>query len=93
MKNFFYRVLEFDTLKSVAEKFNVHALDIITLNGLKGEIEGGDVIEISLYEGDFYVVQPQDTFYSLSKKLGVDERVLREKNKMPYIFYGVRLKY
>ncbi len=94
MKNFFYRVAEGDTLYGLSQKFNVSATEILAENNLKREIERGDVLYIPAPSRDYYFVKAEDTISSICKKLNISPERLREKNQnIPYVFYGMKLKY
>ena len=91
MKKFFYRVSVEDTVFSVARAQKVPLTVLINQNSLTQEISAGDLLYIES-EKEPYIVQPFDTFNSISKRLGVEEAKLRADNGVDYIFYGLSLK-
>lgn len=94
MKNFFYRVQSNENLLGIAERFNISVFELIRENELKKDVLEGDVIFISKGECDSYKVAPHDTFLSVSKKLNVSTQRLKKLNgDLPYLFYGLCLKY
>lgn len=94
MKNFFYRVQANENILGIAEKFNLSPFQIISENELKKDVYEGDLIFISKGEGDSYKVAPHDTFLSVSKKLNVSvERLKKLNGDLPYLFYGLNLKF
>ncbi len=94
MKNFFYRVQTNENILGIAEKFSVSPFQIISDNNLKKDVLEGDVIFISKGECDSYKVAPHDTYFSVSRKLKVSEESLKKLNgDLPYLFYGLNLKF
>lgn len=89
MKKFFYRVQQGDCLTELSRKFKIPVNVLIYDNNLKKDVEEGDILYFSVPEGKVYVSSPKDDFYSVSKKYGVSEDELKEKNKTPYLYYGV----
>ena len=77
--------------------------DIKKYNQLKGNaLNAGDKLAIPVYESEeelarekIYVVQAGDTFFSISKKLGVSVETLKLKNKKTgnALLVGEELKY
>ena len=92
MKKFFYRVLQEDTIISIADKFDLSVTALIKLNNLTRDVEQGDMLYIETDKTITYKVQPTDTLRSVAKKFGVDERDLAEYNGLPYLFYGIKIK-
>ncbi len=90
MKKIFYRVKRGDTFLSVCEFFNLSVISLIRENMLENDIEEGDMLIICTDE-NLYEVQPLETFYSISKKLGVTEEELKRLNPIPYLFYGLKI--
>ena len=94
MKFFYYRVYPNETVFSISKKFNVSIFDIIFENSLENDVQPGDLLIIPKNSFDLYAVQPQDTLQSIALKLNVSLSELKEKNNnLPYIFYGLFLKY
>jgi spore germination protein YaaH len=88
-KKFFYRVLEGDSIISIAKKFNLPAQIIIKQNNLTSEVLVGDMLYIEICGGVVYSVKPFDTFSSIAKKFNTTKESLIEKNNLDYIFYGL----
>ncbi len=89
MKKFFYRVREGDNLYSLSKKFKTPVGILIYENKLNKEIEEGDVLYVFVPSGTVYTATPLDDYCSISKKFGLTEEELKEKNKTPYLYYGV----
>ena len=100
MKKILYRVKAGDTLNSVCEKLNACQGVVIEENFLSAEIVEGDLLVVESYNGKTlsknsprtYAVRPADTYISLSKKFGVSATELQRLNKLPYLFYGLRIR-
>ena len=89
MEKFFYRVNQGETLQSIAKKFNLSPISIIKDNGLKEEIQAGDVLCLIKQNHEIYFAEPFDTFRTIAKKFSVSEELLKDKNPVPYVFYGL----
>jgi spore germination protein YaaH len=89
MEKFFYRVNKGETVQSVAKKFNVSPISIIKDNGLKEEIEQGDVLCICRGKQKIYFAGPTDTVSTIAEKFSVSEEKIRIDNPVPYVFYGL----
>ena len=92
MEKFFYRVLDGETVISVANKFNLPVCAIIKDNNLKSEISKGDLLYIERTDDRVYKVTPFDTLFSVAQKFGVSESEILQKNGVPYIFFGLSIK-
>lgn len=92
MKKIFFRVDKGDSLLSVSNTFNVPPIEIINYNGLKRELEGGDIIVVPLKEGVFYTVGVGEDEKSVAKKFNVDEKKLLQINGVPYLFYRLTIR-
>lgn len=92
MKKIFFRVDKEDSLLSLSIKFNVPPIEIINYNGLKREIECGDVVVIPVKEGVFYTVGVGEDENSIAKKFNVDKERLLQTNGVPYLFYGLTIR-
>ena len=92
MKKFFYRVVEGDSVLSVAKINGVTPNSIIVQNALKEEIDVGDLLYIEIDDSSLYAVKPQDTVDSVCKKFGVSKDKLLGDNGVDYLFYGLIIK-
>lgn len=88
MENFFYRVKNLDTLRSISKKFNIPTTVIIYDNNLTEEISEGDLLYLSRPCGTPYVVGVLDTLDSIESKFCVKREEILDKNKTPYLIYG-----
>lgn len=86
MKKFFYRVEKGDFLFDISNKFSVPVGVIISLNGLKKEIEEGDLLYIEIPEGVKYISKINDTLSKISEELKVSEDEIRKKNGITVLF-------
>ena len=94
MKKFCYRVQKDETLLDISKKFNQSVFWVINENGLKDEIEEGDILVLSRSEGEIYEVLPHETIEGVCLKLGVsEERLFSLNGNIDYVFYGLKLKY
>lgn len=92
MKKIFYRVQKGESLISVSNKFCVPIFDLINLNGLKNEIEAGDILIIEK-TSNCYKVGVLDTLESVAQKFGLTpERLSFINGGITYVFYGLTLK-
>lgn len=91
MKNFFYRVVEGDTVFLLSEKFSVPIGKLIKDNCLIEEISCGDVLYIEQIDGITYKVKPKDTLSSICARFKISEQELLDYNGILYIFYGLNL--
>ena len=89
MKKFFYRVLDGDTVISVAEKFKIPVGSIIELNSLNEESSCGDLLYLEKECKRAYRVKPFDTPQSISEKFNLSETEILKKNNVLYLFYGL----
>ncbi len=92
MKKFFYRVQKNDTVSILANRFNLPVTEIIAENNLKKEIEEGDVLLLEKNERPLYTVKPTDTVFSLAEKFGTTPEKILEDNRLPYIWFGLKIK-
>ena len=92
MKKFFYRVVEGDSVLSIAKINGVTPNSIITQNALKEEISVGDLLYIEAEDCTLYSVKPHDTVDSVCKKFGVPKEKLLGDNGVDYLFYGLIIK-
>ena len=70
-----YRVLEFDTLDSIAEKFNISVNTILWANNIPAEDPVvGSIITIPPVTGVVHIVQPGETVDSIAALYGVHPR-------------------
>ena len=91
------------TLYGLSKEYDVSVDDIKKYNHLKSNsLSAGDKLAIPVYEDEsetpiqrLYVVQVGDTFYSISKKLGVSVETLKIKNNKTEnaLHVGEELKY
>ena len=88
MENFFYRVKENDTVKSLSLKFKIPSTIIIYQNRLTEEISNGDLLFLTKTNDRIYTVELFDTLEIVAKKFCVSEEEILEKNKTPYLIYG-----
>jgi len=88
MKNFFYRVNEGDTTRSISIRFNMPLYDLITKNRLDCEVQAGDMLYVERCDS-VYSVKIGDTINSLAKKVCISEEELLSKVGFPYLFYGL----
>lgn len=88
MKKFFYRVQSGDDVFSVSRKFLVPVGRIIFLNGLKKEIEEGDLLYIEKGDYRVYSVKAGDNLESLAQKFGVSKEAIKSVNSSSYVFFG-----
>jgi len=79
-----------ETLKEIAKKFGVDVF-VLQRNNEISHLSQGDYIEIS--NKNIYVVKPLDTISSISRKVGVSEQMLIQKNNIRQIFIGQILYY
>jgi len=93
MEKFFYRVKKGETLFGVCHKFPIPVMKVIKDNALKEEIREGDILYLEMDGKNTYMVEPMDDYESVSKKLCVDQNYLKEKNSLPYLFYGINIIY
>lgn len=84
-----YRVGEFDTLESIARKYELSEKEILIYNNLKAEnIKQGLYLVINKLEGKRYVVKPFDTLQKIADKFGISIEKIREHNKINEVFLG-----
>lgn len=88
MENFFYRVKNFDTVRSLSKKFQIPSTLIIYQNRLTEEICEGDILYLTKSDDIVYKVDLLDTAESVAKKFGVSVQEILDKNKTPYLIYG-----
>ena len=92
MKKFFYRVSKGDNVYLLCQKFCAPTFSLIAKNKLFCDVEEGDIVYIECDENS-YKVGLGESFYSISKKLGVSEEYLKSINATtPYLFYGLVIK-
>ena len=91
MKNFFYRVVDGDTVFSVSKRFSVPIGKIVKDNALQSEISSGDILFLQSSDDLAYKVSVNDDLSLISKRFGVSERKLLEYNGVSFIFYGLTL--
>lgn len=73
--------------KSIIEKFNLNNQQIVNL-------KVGDWFKTKINNNvNEYVVKPMDTFFSVSKKLNIDETTLRKNMKTKHLFVGQKIKF
>ena len=89
MKKFFYRVIEGDTLTSIATKFTLPVTLLIKLNALTNDVSAGDLLYVETTDRTLYRVKPFDTAELLGQKFGVSPKKILEDNGVPYLFYGL----
>ena len=91
-KKFYYRVLEGDSVFSIANRFNIPVNLLIYQNNLKEEVCLGDLLYLEVENYTLYSVQPLETFESLAKKFNLSkQRLIEKNNNLPYIFYGLKI--
>ena len=85
--NFEYTVQWYDTLYSLASRFNTSVAAILTLNGLPdaNQIKVGQVLKIPgagppSSSGTEYIVQAGDTLYSIARRYGTTTEAIRLAN-------------
>ena len=91
MEKFFYRVINGETVNSLCAKFNLPTALFIKENNLTKEIEDGEVVVINKYNCKLYTVLPLDTIKSIAKRFNVSEEELKEKNKIDFVYYGLKI--
>ena len=91
MEKFFYRVINGETVNSLCAKFNLPTALFIKENNLSKELEDGDLVIITKYSCKLYSVLPLDTLNSISKKFNLNKEELKEKNKIDYVYYGLKI--
>ena len=89
MKKFFYRVMQGESVLSIAQKFSIPPTRIVKENCLKEEVSCGDLLLLESFCGKTYKVKPFDTIKSVAQKFGVSEEYIIEKNGVSYLFYGL----
>lgn len=89
MEKFFYRVIDSDSVLSLAARFNVPPIVIIKDNALTAEVRDGDVVFIQRAGGKTYTATPFDTVESVAEKFRVEANAIRELNGVEYLFYGL----
>ncbi len=92
MKKFFYRVQKNDTVSGLANRFNLPVTEIIAENNLKNEVEEGDVLLLEKNERPLYTVKPTDTVFSLAEKFDTTPEKILKDNRLPYIWFGLKIK-
>lgn len=70
-----YQVINGDTIQNIADRFNMTADELISLNGLMGEVRPGELLVVpqgrdSVFE--VYVVQSGDNVYEIARRYNVD---------------------
>lgn len=81
-----YVVEKGDSLFNIAKKYNVNINELIDINMLTSNvIYPGQVLLIprndeSDFLVDIYITEPNDTFYKISKKSGIDVQVIANYN-------------
>lgn len=81
-----YIVQKGDSLFNIGKKYNVSVSELLDVNMLTSNvIYPGQVLLVPNYEQtdflvDIYVTEPNDTFYKISKKSGVDVQTLANYN-------------
>ncbi len=89
MTKFFYRAQKGDTVCSLSERFSIPQIKIISLNGLKKEIQEGDMLYLEKEKTATYRVGLFETADSVAKKFNISSESLLEQNGVEYIFYGL----
>ncbi len=84
MKKFFYRVQSGDSVCSLSNKFSIPVSVIINLNGLKGEIEEGDLLYLEKLPTLTRRVMPEESVYYFSKKEKATK--ITAKNRCEYVY-------
>lgn len=70
-----YQVINGDTIQNIADRFNMTADELISLNGLMEEVRPGELLVVpqgrdSVFE--VYVVQSGDNVYEIARRYNVD---------------------
>lgn len=94
-----YQVQQSDTLESIARRFSVPMLEILTVNGLKDSyrLSPGQILKIPVRDEsafELYEIQKGDTLYSLAKKYGTKPDLLMVLNGLEpeeYLYAGETL--
>ena len=85
----FYRVQKGDSLLSVSERFEIPPVSIIKDNGLKKEIEEGDLLFLERKSKNTYKILPADTVDGVCLKFGIGKEDFLSVNGVGYVFYGL----
>lgn len=93
MKKIFYRVKKDETLIEICNRFSLPITAVINNNSLTKEVCEGDMLYLEIGNSRVYTVTPKDSYESVSQKLCVCKQELIEINKVPYIFYGLKIYY
>lgn len=84
-----YRV-ENESLEDISALSGISMFALQKQNGIS-HVSAGDYIELVLDRS--YVVKPLDSIKSISRKLGISEQMLIQKNSIRQIFIGQILYY
>ncbi|MBE7086874.1 MAG: LysM peptidoglycan-binding domain-containing protein [Clostridiales bacterium] len=91
MKKFFYRVQRGETLFDITNRFNLPITVIIKLNGLKEEVQKGDLLYIEEKDAPLYVVKPTDRIDELAKICNKTKDEILEENGLPFLYVGAKI--
>lgn len=83
----FYKVKSGQTVKAIAEAFNLPECTIVGFNGLKKEVREGQILRIPALRGDLYTVRAGDTKELLS---GSGEN-FEKKNFTSLLYPGMKV--
>lgn len=88
--NLTYKVKKNDTLKGVANKFNLDANELKTLNKIE-KLSVGDTILLSKSYEKSYVVKPLDTVSKIAKYTGESEEKIKKLTNNKKLFVGQKI--
>ena len=86
-KNLVHKVLEDETISSIAKLYNQTRDCLMKVNNIKN-VEEGDRLIIPQKNTAIYVVKPLDTITKIAKKFNVSEEEIVKNNNSSKIFIG-----
>jgi LysM repeat protein len=86
-KNLVHKVLEGETIQSIAKLYNQTRDCLTKVNNIKS-VEEGDRLIIPQKNTAIYVVKPLDTIAKIAKKFNVTEEEIINNNNSSKIFIG-----
>lgn len=88
--NDFYKITKFDNLEKICNKFNLSKEILIEYNK-NSNFENGDYIFIPFKNNIIHIVKPGETLKSIADEYGTTVSSIIDKNKIKYIFIGMKL--
>lgn len=83
-----YKTERGDNLCDIAKKFSTTEQILISDNELKEDPSCGELLYVEIPHGERYIVKPEDTLESVSRKFGKSEVEIASKNKVDDVYAG-----